>query len=105
MTRLRSLAGLKKGVVVAHDVVATALALVAAFVIRFDDPLLSERLQYMPAMLPVFCAWASVVYWFFGLYKSKWRFASLPDLSGIVKAATVLALTLLVADYALISPN
>src|SRR5690606_8084898 len=42
---------------------------------------------------------------FFSLYRSKWRFASLPDLSNIVKAVTLLALTLLVVDYILFAPN
>ena len=45
-----------------------------------------------------------MVYWFFQLYRSKWRFASLPDLFNIFRA-TVLALTLLVVDYVLVSPQ
>ncbi|WP_158266800.1 hypothetical protein [Alsobacter soli] len=48
----------------------------------------------MPALIPGFAAYASLVYWYFGLYKSRWRFASLPDLSGIVTAVTVLSLWL-----------
>jgi len=101
---LQSLAGFKKTIVVVHDLAMTAVALTAAFFIRFDDALLAERLRWLPVLLPPFVAWAGVVYWYFGLYKSKWRFASLPDLSGIAKAVTVLALSLLVVDYALVSP-
>lgn len=41
----------------------------------------------------------------FGLREAKWRFASLPDLLTIFKAVTVLALSLLVLDYILLSPN
>src|SRR6185503_11770172 len=37
--------------------------------------------------------------------RNKWRFTSLPDLTNIVRAATVLALSLLVLDYILLAPN
>ena len=47
----------------------------------------------------------AAVYGFFGLYKAKWRFTSLPDLYNIVRAATVLAVTLLALDYVLLAPN
>ena len=46
-----------------------------------------------------------VVYWFFDLYRAKWRFASLPDLANILRASTVLAFSLLVVDYVLVAPN
>ncbi|MGA7488142.1 MAG: nucleoside-diphosphate sugar epimerase/dehydratase, partial [Xanthobacteraceae bacterium] len=38
-------------------------------------------------------------------YKAKWRFTSLPDLYNIVRATTVLAVTLLALDYVLVAPN
>jgi FlaA1/EpsC-like NDP-sugar epimerase len=44
-------------------------------------------------------------YFLFHLYEAKWRFASLPDLMNIVRASTVLAVSLLVLDYALLAPN
>ncbi|MFC7396051.1 SDR family NAD(P)-dependent oxidoreductase [Chelatococcus sp. GCM10030263] len=91
--------------IVAHDLVVTALAVTLAFVIRFEDARLATRLAALPTMLPLFVVYAGVVYWFFSLYRSKWRFASLPDLSNIVRASTVLALTLLVADYVLASSS
>ena len=42
---LQSLAGFKKTIVVVHDLAMTAVALTAAFFIRFDDALLAERLR------------------------------------------------------------
>jgi FlaA1/EpsC-like NDP-sugar epimerase len=36
---------------------------------------------------------------------AKWRFTSLPDLFNIVRAVTVLAVSLLVLDYILVAPN
>lgn len=93
----------KLAVMIAHDLVATALAVILTFVVRFDGVLLAERLHALPLLLPPFVLFAGFVYARFKLYRTKWRFASLPDLAGIVRAASVLALTLLVIDYVLVS--
>jgi FlaA1/EpsC-like NDP-sugar epimerase len=95
----------KKLAVVVHDLAMTALAIVFVFAVRFDGWLFEERMRQLPTILPFFVAYAGAVYWFFQLYRSKWRFASLPDLSNIVRAVTVLTLTLLVVDYVLVAPN
>lgn len=94
---------LKKALVVVHDLTVTAVAVTAAFYIRFDGRVLDERMAALPAILPPVLACAAIVYWLFGLYRAKWRFASLPDLNNIFRAASVMALTLLVADYILLS--
>ncbi|TNC15789.1 polysaccharide biosynthesis protein [Methylobacterium terricola] len=95
---------LKTATIIVHDLVATALAVLLTFVIRFDGPLLAERLAHLPVLLPPFVACAGLVYRAFGLYRTKWRFASLPDLANIVRAVAVLTLLLLVLDYVLVSP-
>lgn len=95
----------KKLAVIVHDLAMTALAIVFVFAVRFEGWLFEERMRQLPTILPFFVAYAGAVYWFFQLYRSKWRFASLPDLSNIVRAVTVLTLTLLVVDYVLVSPN
>ncbi len=95
----------KKILIVAHDLAATAAAVIATFVVRFDGALFDERITYLPLFLPPFVAFAGAVYWYFQLYRSKWRFASLPDLFNIFRASAVLALTLLIADYILVSPQ
>src|SRR3954453_24113270 len=94
----------KKALVVPHDLGATALAVFLTFVIRFDGEPFEERIRYLPTFLPAFIPFAGLVYWYFALYQSKWRFASLPDLSNIFRASAVLTLTLLVLDYILVSP-
>src|SRR5262249_916724 len=91
--------------VVMHDVVATAAAIVASFWLRFDTQGLAERLDVLVWILPGFLLYAAVVYQLLHLYKGKWRFASLPDLRNIFRAVTVLALSLLVLDYVLVAPN
>src|SRR6478609_7744619 len=95
----------KKLAVIVHDLVVTALAIVSVFVVRFEGGQLDEHLRYLPSFLPFFVAYAGAVYWFFSLYRSKWRFASLPDLSNIVKAVSVLTVSLLAVDYVLVAPN
>ncbi len=91
--------------IVIHDLVATAAAILAAFYFRFETAGLAERFDWLIIFLPGYLVYAGVVYWLFQLYMGKWRFASLPDLWNIVRAATVLALSLLVLDYVLVSPQ
>jgi len=67
--------------------------------------MLDERLPALPLLLPPFLAFAGLVYARFRLYRTKWRFASLQDLAGIVRAASVLALALLVTDWVLVSAD
>src|SRR5208282_3186505 len=95
----------RRVLVVAHDLFMTAAAIVASFYIRFEAAGLGERQDALFLFLPGFVAYAGVVYFLFHLYEAKWRFASLPDLVNIVRAATVLAVSLLVLDYVLLAPN
>src|SRR5262245_49613145 len=91
--------------ILAHDLLATAAAVVASFLIRFEDARFTERWRLLLILLPAFVLYSGFVYGFLGLYKSKWRFTSVPDLYNIVRAATVLAVTLLTLDYVLVAPN
>src|ERR1700730_16412635 len=91
--------------IVAHDLIATALAILASFYIRFEGGGLAERLDWLLRFLPGFVIYAGFIYLMFGLHASKWRFTSLPDLSKIARASAVLALSLLVLDYILVSPQ
>ncbi|MBP1178361.1 SDR family NAD(P)-dependent oxidoreductase [Methylobacterium sp. PvR107] len=95
----------KTAVMVAHDLAATAAAVVLTFLFRFQGGMLAERLQALPLLLPPFLIVAGLVYGRFRLYRTKWRFASLQDLAGIVRAASVLALALLVTDWVLVSSD
>jgi O-antigen biosynthesis protein WbqV len=86
-------------------ILATAAAVIASFFIRFEETGLTDRWHFLAILLPAFVVYSGFVYVFSGLYKAKWRFTSLPDLFNIVRAATVLALTLLALDYVLVAPN
>jgi O-antigen biosynthesis protein WbqV len=89
--------------IVAHDLVATAAAILASFYVRFEEKGLIERWDGLLIVLPLFVLYAGVIYFIFGLYRAKWRFASLPDLQNIFRAVTVLALSMLILDYILVS--
>ena len=92
--------------ILAHDLLATAAA------VRGE---LSSSASRTPASPSAGGCWSSCcrssslyagfVYGYFGLFKTKWRFISLPDFFNIVRAATVLAVTLLALDYVLLAPN
>ena len=91
--------------IIAHDLVATAAAIVLTFVLRFDDIRLAARLQGLWLFLPPFLIYAAAVYFLVGLHRNKWRFTSVPDLMNIVRASTILAVSLLALDYVLVAPN
>ncbi|QGY04417.1 polysaccharide biosynthesis protein [Methylobacterium mesophilicum SR1.6/6] len=95
----------KTAVMVTHDLAATVAAVVLTFLFRFQGGMLAERLHALPLLLPPFLVFAGLVYGRFRLYRTKWRFASLQDLAGIVRAASVLALALLVTDWVLVSAD
>jgi O-antigen biosynthesis protein WbqV len=88
--------------IMTHDLVATAAAIVASFYIRFEDAGLAQRWRGLMWLLP-FLVYAAFVYAFFDVEKAKWRFTSLPELVNIFRATTVLALSLLVLDYVLVA--
>src|ERR1700720_996020 len=95
----------RTALILAHDLLATVAAIIVTFYLRFEGPGLAQRQDLLVAVLPAFLVYAAAVYAFFQLYKTKWRFASLPDLFNIFRAVTVLALSLLVLDYILLAPN
>jgi FlaA1/EpsC-like NDP-sugar epimerase len=95
----------RRTLVIAHDLIATAAAVVASFYIRFEAVGLMERREALFVFLPGFVVYAGIVYFLFHLYESKWRFASLPDLMNILRASSVLAVSLLALDYVLVAPN
>ncbi len=88
-----------------HDAVATTLAVLASFYLRFEGDLLADRLPLLLLILPFFVVLSVVVFYVFNLTTTKWRFISLPDVLNILGAATTLTLALLVLDYIFVAPN
>jgi FlaA1/EpsC-like NDP-sugar epimerase len=74
----------------AHDLLMVPVAWLGAFWLRFNlesvpDIYLERALAALPAVVLV----QGAVFWYFGLYRGVWRFASLPDLLRILKAVVV----------------
>ena len=104
MTRLSQLT-LRNYLIATHDALATAVALLASFYLRFEGEAFYDRLPLLLRILPFFVVFSIVVCYFFNLTTTKWRFISLPDALNILRTATVLTLALLVLDYIFVAPN
>jgi len=104
MMRLSNLT-LRNALIAAHDALATALAVLASFYLRFEGDAFFDRLPLLLRILPYFVALSVVVSYAFNLTTTKWRFISLPDALNILRVATVLTLGLVVLDYIFVAPN
>src|SRR5216683_1499375 len=104
MMRLSNLT-LRNVLIATHDALATTLAVLASFALRFEGDAFFDRLPLLLRILPYFVAFSVVVCYAFNLTTTKWRFISLPDALNILRAATVLTLGLLVLDYIFVAPN
>src|SRR6266566_9218940 len=99
MMRLSNLTS-RNALIAAHDALATALAVIASFYLRFEGgQSFYDRLPLLLRILPYFLLFSVVVCYVFNLTTTKWRFISLPDALNIVRVATVLTLALVVLDY------
>ena len=57
--------------IVVHDLVATAAAILASFYVRFEEKGLVERWDGLLSFLPLFVLYAGIVYHFFHLYERE----------------------------------
>src|SRR5882757_1262429 len=96
---------LRNALIAAHDALATALAVLASFYLRFEGDAFFDRLPLLLRILPYFVIFSVVVCYAFNLTTTKWRFISLPDALNILRTATVLTVALLVLDYIFVAPN
>ena len=83
-----------RAAVVTHDLLMTAIAWSVADTLRYA--LLPQPVSvdiFTPELLIVLAVQGAIFYWT-GLYKGLWRFASLPDLWNILRASVVGALAI-----------
>ena len=77
-----------RALVTLHDLAVILVAWLGAFWLRFNlGGIPAEFLHQALLMLPVVFIVQGSMLWYFGLYRGVWRFASLPDLVRILKAA------------------
>jgi O-antigen biosynthesis protein WbqV len=79
----------------AHDVAMAAISFGLAFYLRIGDDFLSYEPRLTLLYGGVFTAVAAAVFLLTGLYRGIWRYASLPDLFAIARAATLTVLIFL----------
>ena len=73
-----------------HDMVMIPAAWLVAYVLRFNlEPIPEIYLNQAVAVLPLVIVLQGATFWYFGLYRGVWRFASVPDLIRIFKAIVV----------------
>ncbi len=73
--------------IVTHDICVIALAWLLAYLIRFDFHMAPAQWEAFGRTLPVILVIQGLIFWRFGLYRGLWRFASVPDLWNIIRAA------------------
>jgi FlaA1/EpsC-like NDP-sugar epimerase len=70
-----------------HDLLMVPIAWFAAYWLRFNlGPIPEGFLHQALVLLPVVWIAQGGMFWYFGLYRGIWRFASIPDLMRILKA-------------------
>ena len=76
----------------AHDIIMAALSFILSFYHRVGG----DIVHYSPGLLATydlaFAATAAVIFRWSGLYRGIWRYASLPDLLGLLRAVTLITL-------------
>ena len=75
--------------VLMHDLLMVPIAWFGAYWLRFNlDPTLEGFFHQALMLLPIIWVSQGTMFWYFGLYRGIWRFASIPDLMRILKAVT-----------------
>lgn len=77
----------KRLLAMVHDALWVPLALVAAYLVRFNlEGIPETHYEGMWSLIAIALPVQLACFWFFGLYRGIWRFASIPDLERILKA-------------------
>ena len=86
----------------AHDLVVVPVAWLGAYWLRFNlDAIPPDLLRTGLGALAVVVPVQAGAYWWFGLYRGVWRFASIPDLMRILRAVIVGVALSMLALFAL----
>lgn len=89
----------RRGLAFLHDVVIAALAYIVALYFRLGDGILQIPVQQILAGTGLFTLTCAIVFWFGGLYRGIWAFASLRDLSQILKTTTIAVVTYTIVAF------
>jgi len=74
----------------AHDLTMVPVAWIGSYWLRFNLESLPDSYWHQSLLLmPAAIATQGAIFWYFGLYRGVWRFASIPDLLRILQAVVV----------------
>ena len=82
-----------------HDLAMTGIALVVALYLRVGAQAFDHFRDPLIIGLPILVAIAAVVFRLSGLYRGIWRYASVPDLSTLLRAVSVVVLCFLLVLF------
>ena len=83
----------------AHDLLWVPVVIVTAYSLRFNlDSIPAEYRASLYRLLLIAVPVQGVIFWFFGLYRAIWRFASIPDLIRIIKGVGLGVLLIALID-------
>ena len=77
---------LNQRLALAHDLVMVPIAWLGAYWLRFNLDVSPEIFSDALQTLPIVWITQGLAFWYFGLYRGIWRFASIPDFIRIAKA-------------------
>lgn len=84
-----------------HDLVAACLVWMTAYALRFNFSIPDQFHQSLLMMLPVVVLIEIATFYYVGLYRGIWRFASIPDLKRIIKAVAISSVLLSLGAFSL----
>ncbi|MBT3305480.1 MAG: polysaccharide biosynthesis protein [Alphaproteobacteria bacterium] len=83
----------------AHDIFMSGMAFLLALYLRLGDEFSSYAGDQMVLAGVLFLGISAVVFWFSGLYRGVWRYASMNDLMAITRAVTITVLVFLLVMF------
>jgi O-antigen biosynthesis protein WbqV len=82
-------------IVFAHDIFMAAISFVLTLLLRMGEDIYFLPLDFIVQGTVVFTVIAVTAFWYMGLYRGIWRYASTNDVIQITKAVTVAVLVFL----------
>jgi O-antigen biosynthesis protein WbqV len=83
----------------AHDIAMAAVSFFLSLYLRVGDAVFSYPLDFLLPGAVTFAAIAAAVFWWTGLYRGVWRYASLNDMVAITKAVSLVVLIFLAVQF------
>ena len=83
----------------AHDIVMAGVSFLLSLYLRVGDQIFSYPPQFVANGLVTFMVIAAAVFYWTGLYRGVWRYASLNDMFAIIRAVTLVSLVFLAVQF------